>query len=148
MSTTTTRRCVGSARFEIEPHEAPVSRFPNQPSQRDGLGRMCKEHWKAYTGGLRTDALARQPASDGPPAETAPTEPEATERKDPKPTTKTTKRPSRSRAPSPKAAELERAEALRAEVDALPADQHVERVGDADVQAALEVSAASRVLAD
>jgi hypothetical protein len=57
--TTTLRRCVGSKRFGIEPHEAPVSDFPKQPSQKGGLGRMCSEHWRAYTAGLRRDALAR-----------------------------------------------------------------------------------------
>jgi hypothetical protein len=47
------RRCKGSARFGIEPHEAPVSEFPRQPSRRDGLGTMCTEHWRAYVKGLR-----------------------------------------------------------------------------------------------
>jgi hypothetical protein len=55
---TTTRRCVGSDRFGIEPHEAPVDDFPKQPSQKDGLGRMCRPHWREYTAGLRKDALA------------------------------------------------------------------------------------------
>ena len=31
-TTTELRRCTGSARFGIEPHEAPVSGFPKQPS--------------------------------------------------------------------------------------------------------------------
>jgi hypothetical protein len=38
------RRCIGSARFGIEPHDAPIEDFPKQPSQKDGLGRMCKVH--------------------------------------------------------------------------------------------------------
>ena len=59
-TTLTTRRCIGSKRFGIEPHEAPVDDFPKQPSQKDGLGRMCIEHWQAYTVGLRRDALARK----------------------------------------------------------------------------------------
>ena len=117
MSTTTTRRCVGSARFGIEAHEAPISAFPRQPSQPDGLGCMCREHWQAYAAGLRRDALARK-ATPG------------------------------SAMPSPKAAEVERAEALISEVDAMPAGEMVQRVGNADVQAALEVSAASRMPAD
>lgn len=54
------RRCIGSATFGIEAHEAPVGDFPAQPSQKDGLGRMCKPHWKAYTGALRKAALARK----------------------------------------------------------------------------------------
>ena len=35
MTTTTTelRRCIGSAKFGIEPHEAPADDFPKQPSQ-------------------------------------------------------------------------------------------------------------------
>ena len=38
------RKCIGSARFGIEAHDAPVTDFPAQPSQKDGLGRMCKTH--------------------------------------------------------------------------------------------------------
>lgn len=56
------RRCIGSAKFGIEPHEAPVDDFPVQPSQKDGLGRMCKPHWNEYTGALRKAALARKAA--------------------------------------------------------------------------------------
>ena len=51
--TTALRRCTGSARFGIEPHEAPVNEFPKQPSRKDGLGTMCTEHWRAYVKGLR-----------------------------------------------------------------------------------------------
>ena len=47
------RRCIGSAKFGIEAHEAPVEDFPTQPSQKDGLGRMCKPHWTEYTRALR-----------------------------------------------------------------------------------------------
>jgi hypothetical protein len=57
------RRCIGSARFGIEPHQAPVEQFPRQPSQRDGLGRMCKSHWNQYTAGLARDAKARRAAA-------------------------------------------------------------------------------------
>jgi hypothetical protein len=56
------RNCIGSTRFEIEPHEAPVEDFPSQPSQKDGLGRMCKAHWNQYTAGLARDAKARKAA--------------------------------------------------------------------------------------
>jgi hypothetical protein len=66
MTTQALRRCVGSVRFGIEPHEAPIGTFPEHPSQKDGLGRMCKEHWTAYTIGLRMAALARK-AADVPP---------------------------------------------------------------------------------
>jgi hypothetical protein len=65
MTATTPRRCVGSERFGIEPHEAPIDDFPKQPSQKDGLGRMCKTHWKAYTAGLRKDALAGKTETEG-----------------------------------------------------------------------------------
>ena len=58
------RRCIGSAKFGIEAHEAPVTEFPAQPSQKDGLGRMCKPHWNAYTSALRKAALARKAASE------------------------------------------------------------------------------------
>jgi len=56
------RKCIGSARFGIEAHEAPVTDFPAQPSQKDGLGRMCKTHWNQYTAGLARDAKARKAA--------------------------------------------------------------------------------------
>ena len=46
--TTELRRCSGSTRFGIEPHEAPIREFPKQPSRKDGLGTMCREHWSAY----------------------------------------------------------------------------------------------------
>jgi hypothetical protein len=59
------RKCIGSARFGIEPHEAPVEDFPRQPSQKDGLGRMCKVHWNQYTAGLARDAKARKAAAEG-----------------------------------------------------------------------------------
>ncbi len=49
----TTRKCVGSQRFGIEPHEAESDDFPIQPSKPDGLGRMCKAHWMTYSAGLR-----------------------------------------------------------------------------------------------
>ena len=54
------RRCIGSAKFGIEAHEAPIGDFPAQPSQKDGLGRMCKPHWNQYTKELRKAALARK----------------------------------------------------------------------------------------
>jgi hypothetical protein len=53
------RTCIGSAKFGIEVHEAPVGDFPAQPSQKDGLGRMCKPHWKAYVAGLTRDRKAK-----------------------------------------------------------------------------------------
>ena len=70
------RKCIGSAKFGIEAHEAPVGDFPTQPSQKDGLGRMCKPHWNEYTSALRKAALARKAADGGAATEVAPTEPE------------------------------------------------------------------------
>ncbi len=69
MTTTTTemRRCIGSAKFGIEAHEAAPDEFPAQPSQKDGLGRMCKPHWNQYTSALRKAALARKAAEGEPP---------------------------------------------------------------------------------
>jgi hypothetical protein len=52
------RRCIGSTKFGIEAHAAPVGEFPVQPSRKDGLGRMCKPHWKEYTTALRKAAVA------------------------------------------------------------------------------------------
>lgn len=70
------RRCIGSAKFGIEAHEAPTDDFPLQPSQKDGLGRMCKPHWNQYTNALRKAALARKAAEDGVAGEVAPAESE------------------------------------------------------------------------
>lgn len=70
------RRCIGSARFGIEAHEAPVADFPVQLSHKDGLGRMCKVHWNAYTAGLARDAKARKSAEPGCVTEAAGTKPE------------------------------------------------------------------------
>jgi hypothetical protein len=66
------RKCTGSTRFGIEAHEAPVEDFPSQPSQKDGLGRMCKTHWNQYTAGLARDAKARNAAEGGPDDPTVP----------------------------------------------------------------------------
>ena len=87
-TTTALRRCIGSARFEIERHEAPVEDFPRQPSQKDGLGRMCRVHWNAYTAGLARDAKARKAAAEGatPPATEGAPEPATTSRRRGRPT--------------------------------------------------------------
>jgi len=81
-ATTTLRRCIGSKRFGIEAHEAPVEDFPKQPSQKDGLGRMCKTHWSQYTNALRKAALARKAAEGEAPTE-APAAPEPVEAPEP-----------------------------------------------------------------
>jgi hypothetical protein len=62
------RKCIGSTRFGIEAHEAPTADFPVQPSQKDGLGRMCKPHWNHYTARLARDAKARNAATTEPDA--------------------------------------------------------------------------------
>ena len=74
-TTTQLRRCVGSKTFGIEAHEAPANEFPTQPSQKDGLGRMCKPHWRQYTNALRKAAVARKAAE----AEVAPAPPPVVE---------------------------------------------------------------------
>ena len=138
-TTTTTRRCIGSVRFGIEPHEAPISDFPEQPSRKDGLGLMCAVHWKAYVKGLRlarVKALAEAPTTvqrlakaareAGAKVTIGPAKLPSTKRE--------RRRTPMAHVPDPKVVE---AEALIAEVDALPADQMVKRVGDDDVQAAL-----------
>ncbi len=53
------------ARFGIEAHDAPIEDFPVQPSQKDGLGRMCKTHWNAYTTALRKSAAAAKAEPEG-----------------------------------------------------------------------------------
>jgi hypothetical protein len=62
MKTTEPRRCIGSTRFGIEAHDTDASEFPVQPSQKDGLGRMCKPHWRQYTNALRKAAVERKAA--------------------------------------------------------------------------------------
>jgi len=67
------RKCIGSTRFGIEAHEAPVADFPVQPSQKDGLGRMCKVHWNQYTTALRKAAPVAKTEERAPaPVEAAP----------------------------------------------------------------------------
>jgi len=69
MTTKTTtselRRCKGSARFGVEPHEAPISEFPKQPSRKDGLGVMCTEHGRGYVKGLREARSAAKATGGG-----------------------------------------------------------------------------------
>jgi hypothetical protein len=134
------RRCVGSARFGIEAHEAALDEFPAQPSQPDGLGQMCKTHWKAYTAGLRKDALERK-ATERPSGPETSARGAASKAKKPTPRAKADRQSKR----SPTAQEVEQAEALIADVDALPAEVMVRRVGDDDVQEAIEMSATARV---
>ena len=77
---TTLRKCIGSAKFRIEAHEALIGDFPAQPSQKDGLGRMCKPHWNQYTAGLARDAKARKAAAATPAEDATPPQSEPKER--------------------------------------------------------------------
>jgi hypothetical protein len=71
-TTTNVRRCIGSTRFGIEAHDVDASDFPVQPSQKDGLGRMCHTHWRQYTNALRKAAVARKAAAEPSAAPDAP----------------------------------------------------------------------------
>ncbi len=134
------RRCTGSQRFGIEPHEAPVSTFPKQPSRKYGLGVMCAEHWKAYVKGLREARQAATGAKPTPVATRSTTTPVAPAKGE----------PAAKKAPKPAAntTEVAAAEAPITEVDAPPADEHMARVGDADVRRAFEMTAVAWMLAD
>ncbi len=129
----TTRRCKGSERFGIKPHDAPKRDFPKQPSQPDGLGRMCTTHWKAYVKGLRADAIARETADAGP---------VAVAQEDQRARTKPAKKPRAAKAEPAVDEKLVAAEALIAEVDKLSGPDHVARVAEKDTQDALEYYAA------
>ncbi len=153
MATTTTdattgfRRCIGSTRFGIEAHEAGAADFPVQPSQKDGLGRMCKPHWRVYVQGLREARMATSPK----PAPAAPDEATAGGARSTPPSLARLPREGRragrrrrvKRAATARDVGVQRAEALFAEVDALPGPEHVRRNGDPDVQEALATVAAA-----
>ncbi len=143
MATPKIRLCVGSGRFGIERHEAPRRDFPKQPSQPDGLGRMCKPHWTVYTRGLaaaRKEAASRFAAKAKAPAEAA--KKGSTGR-----ATGRTRTKAQAKAPA-NAGEVAKAEAIVAEVDALPSAEAAARTGDRDVQDALETVAAASVGAE
>ncbi len=123
MATKKMRRCTGSERFGIEPHEAPVAKFTKQPSRKDGLAAMCQPHWSAYVKGLAADRKAKA-------------EPKGAKAK----ATPATKATAKAKAD---AAKVAKAEALIAEVDALPGAEHTKRAGEPDVQAALETAGAA-----
>jgi len=76
---------MGSAKFGIEAHDAPVEDFPAQPSQKDGLGRMCRTHWNEYTAGLARDAKARKAAEGETDASPEPEPPIAAPKRERKP---------------------------------------------------------------
>ena len=92
---------------------------------------MCVPHWRAYVRGLReARGAAKNAASMTPKAAV---------------TTASTKRARRAtpmaHVPTAKDVEVAKAEALIAEVDGLAGPEMVARVGDDDVQAALETIA-------
>ncbi len=125
------RRCIGSAKFGIEAHEAPPADFPVQPSQKDGLGRMCKPHWNQYTNALRKAALAHK--ADGPATES-----------DVKPATERKPRKATKPAPAPapeKVARVRAAKARIAATETLGGTAYTEAIGSEEIQAALEVVA-------
>lgn len=55
----TLRRCIGSQKFGIAEHLAPIADFPLQKSQPGGIGRMCRTDWNKYTTALRVDLAER-----------------------------------------------------------------------------------------
>jgi hypothetical protein len=130
-ATTTLRRCIGSARFGIEPHEAAVADFPKQPSQKDGLGRMCAEHWRQYVKALNAERKVR--ATSGETATTpADAQPSTT-----KP--RRHRRPMASKpAPTPESPRVRKARETLAATEALAGSAYTEAVASDEVQAALE----------
>ncbi len=138
------RRCIGSAKFGIEAHEAPPADFPVQPSQKDGLGRMCKPHWNQYTSALRKAALARKAEGAETPAaaKAATTKPARKRRsKTDQPMAHIGRKP---KAPKPESAKVKEAKAVLAAIDALPGPEAVKAMGTDEAQTALDVVNGSR----
>jgi hypothetical protein len=139
MATTKTKRCTGSSRFGIEPHDAPIKDFPKQPSRPDGLGTMCAPHWKAYVKGLAADRKAR---ASGAPAKGA--EPPTTKPARTKATTGITTKRERRRTPmahvpaKPESPRVRKAREKLAEVESLAGAAYTEAIGSDEVQDALE----------
>ena len=110
---TQTRRCIGSSRFDIEAHDADAGDFPVQPSQKDGLGRMCKPHRRAYTNALRKAAVARKAEAETTEAPAPEPQPEVIETPDevPEPETPAPRKTRRTRSKAEAATEAEPTEA-------------------------------------
>jgi hypothetical protein len=119
---------------EQEAHDG----HPTPPLRRLGALR----HRSPRGSGQRVPGPAKPARWPGPDIEESASGPDAAARKTKKATPRA--KATQQRTPSAKAEEVEWAEALISEVDALPADQAVRRVGEDDVQAAFEVSAAGR----
>lgn len=124
------RRCTGSKTFSIEAHDAPIADFPVQPSRKDGLGTMCKTHWREYTSALRKASLAKKAAGEYLPKDVNQSVEETRERRE--------RRASRPVVVDPA---LVAAKALVDQVNALPGPECAKRTGDDDVQAALALVA-------
>jgi len=145
------RRCIGSARYGIEGHEAPPGDFPAQPSQKDGLGRMCKPHWNQYTGALRKAAQARKAEGGEAPAATkaagATVKPERARRSKiehpmahiPKASAKRPKEPRQPKPPKPESPRVRKAREMVAATESLEGRAYTDAVGSDEVQAALGV---------
>lgn len=144
------RRCIGSAKYGIEAHEAPSGDFPAQPSQKDGLGRMCKPHWNQYTSALRKAALARKAEGGEAPAAakgTGGTVKPARARRSkvehpmahiPKASVKPPKEPRQAKTPKPESARVRKAKEVVAATESLGGKAYTDAVGSDEVQAALE----------
>ncbi len=159
-----TRKCIGSAKFGIEAHDAPPADFPVQPSQKDGLGRMCKPHWREYVRALGRSAKARKNdpldlgariAHDVPAATIAEAwdnaqtaravldEVEPT-RQSQAATRVATKRAAR--VASPEAIKVRTAKAVVAAAETLAGKAYTDAVGSDEVQEALDVIANGRTI--
>ena len=148
-------RCIGSAKYGIEAHEAPSGEFPAQPSQKDGLGRMCKPHWNQYTSALRKAALARKAEEGGGVAPTpgkaagAPVKPARAPRSKsdhpmahiPKASAKPPTEPRQPKPPKPESPRVRKAREVVAATESLGGKAYTDAAGSDEVQAALEVLA-------
>ena len=147
------RRCIGSAKFGIEAHEAPAGSFPAQPSQKDGLGRMCKPHWNQYTSALRKSALARKAAEGGEsggtvkaagktlaakPARARRSKTEHPMAHIPKASAKPPKEPRQPKPPKPESPRVRKAREVVAATESLEGRAYTDAIGSDEVQAALE----------
>lgn len=48
-----TKRCPGAPKYGIPAHDAPLEAFGKQSGNPDGLTRVCKADWNAYSAKLR-----------------------------------------------------------------------------------------------
>jgi len=128
------RRCIGSAKYGIEAHEAPTGSFPVQPSQKDGLGRMCKPHWNQYTRALRKAALARKAEGGETPGAERP------EKVWPLggPQTPKEPKPRQAKAAKPESPKVRKAKAVLDATESLGGKAYTDAIGSDEVQAALE----------